>query len=136
MTAITGFAFVAFLAALALFRRRDAPFLAAGLLVATSDFHLLYSRTALTDVGGRRVQIASVDTRVSFSESKLRGKKRPVLEGPSCVGSLSESALTARALEEPKTLERSVADVMEAPFPIVEARRRGDTWARCNASTT
>ena len=51
----------------------------------------------------------------------------PVLEGESCVGSLSESALTARALEEPKTLERSVADVMEAPFPIVEARQAADS---------
>ena len=45
----------------------------------------------------------------------------PVLDDASCVGSVSESALTVRGLEEPKTLDRSVADVMEAPFPIVEA---------------
>jgi cystathionine beta-synthase len=45
----------------------------------------------------------------------------PVLDGASCVGSVSESALTVRGLEDPKSLDRSVADVMEAPFPIVEA---------------
>ena len=45
----------------------------------------------------------------------------PVLDGGNCVGSVSEGALTVRALEEPKTLERTVADVMEAPFPVVEA---------------
>lgn len=45
----------------------------------------------------------------------------PVLDGASCVGSVSESALTVRGLEDPKALDRSVADFMEAPFPIVEA---------------
>ena len=44
----------------------------------------------------------------------------PVLDGGNCVGSVSEGTLTARALEDPRTLERTVADVMEAPFPIVE----------------
>ncbi|HEU4631357.1 MAG TPA: pyridoxal-phosphate dependent enzyme [Gemmatimonadaceae bacterium] len=51
----------------------------------------------------------------------------PVLDGESCVGSVSEAALTARALEEPKTLERSVADVMEAPYPIVDAGQPTDS---------
>ena len=45
----------------------------------------------------------------------------PVLDGASCVGSVSESALTVRGLEDPKVLDRSVADLMEAPFPIVDA---------------
>jgi cystathionine beta-synthase len=50
----------------------------------------------------------------------------PVLDGASCVGSVSESSLTVRGLEDPKTLDRSVADVMEAPFPIVEAAQPAD----------
>ena len=45
----------------------------------------------------------------------------PVLDGASSVGSVSESALTVRALEDPKALDLSVADVMEAPFPVVDA---------------
>jgi len=45
----------------------------------------------------------------------------PVLDGQACVGSVSDGALTVRGLEDPKSLDRSVADVMEAPFPIVEA---------------
>jgi cystathionine beta-synthase len=51
----------------------------------------------------------------------------PVFDGTSCVGSVSEASLTARALEEPKTLELSVADVMEAPYPMVDAGQPADS---------
>ncbi|HEY0969703.1 MAG TPA: pyridoxal-phosphate dependent enzyme [Gemmatimonadales bacterium] len=51
----------------------------------------------------------------------------PVLDGSSSVGSVSESALTVRALEDPKTLDRSVADVMEAPFPVVDAAQPAES---------
>ncbi|HEX6629464.1 MAG TPA: cystathionine beta-synthase [Gemmatimonadaceae bacterium] len=51
----------------------------------------------------------------------------PVFDGASCVGSVSEAVLTAQALEEPKTLERSVADVMEAPYPMVDAGQPADS---------
>jgi len=82
--------------------------------------------------GGEVPPIVSVAPGTSVKQAlglmSLHGiSQLPVLEGQSCVGSLSESALTARALEEPKTLERSVADVMEAPFPIVEARQAADS---------
>ncbi len=46
----------------------------------------------------------------------------PVLRGDECVGSLSESALMSRVIEDPAVLERTAGDVMEAPFPVVEAQ--------------
>jgi len=52
------------------------------------------------------------------------------MDGANCVGSVSESVLSVRGLEDTKVLERSVADVMDAPFPIVDAgmpcRRGGE----------
>lgn len=45
----------------------------------------------------------------------------PVMDGTNCVGSVSESVLSVRGLEDTRTLERSVGDVMEAPFPVVDA---------------
>jgi cystathionine beta-synthase len=46
----------------------------------------------------------------------------PVIDGPDCVGSLSEGLLTARALENAKLLERPVTELMQAPFPVVDAQ--------------
>jgi cystathionine beta-synthase len=45
----------------------------------------------------------------------------PVVDAGDCVGSVSEGPLMARALEEHGILERPVADVMQAPFPVVDA---------------
>ena len=59
----------------------------------------------------------------------------PVLDGASSVGSVSESALTVRALEDPKTLDRSVADVMEAPFPVVEANQSAESVVKLLTKT-
>ncbi len=42
-----------------------------------------------------------------------------VLEG-ACVGSLAEGELMARVLEDPELLDVPVADVMSAPYPVVE----------------
>jgi cystathionine beta-synthase len=44
----------------------------------------------------------------------------PVLDGKDCVGSITEAAVTARALEDPKLLDAAVSAVMDAPFPIVD----------------
>ncbi|MFL5582557.1 MAG: pyridoxal-phosphate dependent enzyme [Gemmatimonadaceae bacterium] len=44
----------------------------------------------------------------------------PVMDGPSCVGSVTDHFLAAKGLEEPKTLERPVSDVMDQPFPLVD----------------
>ena len=45
----------------------------------------------------------------------------PVMDGASCVGSVSESVLSVRGLEDTKVLERTVSDVMDPPFPVVDA---------------
>jgi cystathionine beta-synthase len=44
----------------------------------------------------------------------------PVMEGDNCVGSVTDSALSARSLADTKMLDAVVSDVMEAPFPIVD----------------
>jgi cystathionine beta-synthase len=51
----------------------------------------------------------------------------PVMENGNCVGSVSESGLSSGALEDVKSLERTVADVMESPFPTVEAGQPVDS---------
>ena len=51
----------------------------------------------------------------------------PVMENGNCVGSVSESGLSAGALENVKSLELTVADVMESPFPTVEAGQAVDS---------
>ncbi len=46
----------------------------------------------------------------------------PVIDGTDCVGSLSEGPLMARTLEDGTLLERAVAEVMNAPYPVVDAQ--------------
>ena len=46
----------------------------------------------------------------------------PVLRGSECVGSLSESSVMSRVIEDPAVLGRTAAELMEAPFPVVEAQ--------------
>ncbi len=45
----------------------------------------------------------------------------PVVAGDDCVGSLTEGPVIARALEDARLLERAVSEVMQPPFPVVEA---------------
>jgi cystathionine beta-synthase len=45
----------------------------------------------------------------------------PVMDGQNCVGSIVEAAVSAKALEDPKLLDATVSEVMDAPFPVVEA---------------
>jgi cystathionine beta-synthase len=44
----------------------------------------------------------------------------PVMDGESCVGSVTEGSLSARSLEDTKLLDATVSHVMDAPFPVVE----------------
>ncbi len=44
----------------------------------------------------------------------------PVVEGADCVGSVSETTLSAMALADATLLERPVREVMEAPYPVVD----------------
>jgi cystathionine beta-synthase len=51
----------------------------------------------------------------------------PVMDGASCVGSVSEWVLTGKSLENPKLLDATVSDVMDAPYPIVDAGQPVDS---------
>jgi cystathionine beta-synthase len=54
----------------------------------------------------------------------------PVMEGASCVGSVSDWALSAKSLEDAKLLEAPVSDVMDPPFPVVDAGQPADAVAK------
>lgn len=54
----------------------------------------------------------------------------PVCADGACVGSLSEATLMARVIEEPAMLEHEVTELMDSPFPVVEARLPMDRVAR------
>jgi cystathionine beta-synthase len=45
----------------------------------------------------------------------------PVLDGGQCVGSVTEYALTQRGLESSRFLDAVVGEVMDDPFPVVDA---------------
>jgi cystathionine beta-synthase len=45
----------------------------------------------------------------------------PVLDSQDCLGSLSESALMARTLENARLLDAPVTDVMGTPYPVVDS---------------
>jgi cystathionine beta-synthase len=54
----------------------------------------------------------------------------PVMDGASCIGSVSDWSLTAKSLENTKLLDATVSDVMDAPFPIVEAGQPVESVAK------
>ena len=45
----------------------------------------------------------------------------PVLDNGQCVGSVTEYALTQRGLESSRFLDAVVGEVMDEPFPVIEA---------------
>jgi len=45
----------------------------------------------------------------------------PVLDGGDGVGAVAEQGLLAKALERPQTLDQPVGEVMDPPFPVVDA---------------
>ncbi len=53
----------------------------------------------------------------------------PVMDGVNCVGSVSDWSLSAKALENTKLLDATVSEVMEPPFPVVDAHQPADTVA-------
>ena len=53
----------------------------------------------------------------------------PVIEKDECIGSLIESTLMTRALAQPALLDRPVREVMDAPFPVVDADVPADRLA-------
>ena len=54
----------------------------------------------------------------------------PVMDGDNCVGSVTDSALSARGLADTKMLDAVVSDVMEAPFPIVDGGQTVESVAK------
>jgi cystathionine beta-synthase len=54
----------------------------------------------------------------------------PVMDGDSCVGSVSDWSLSARSLENTKLLDATVSDIMEAPFPMVDSGQSVDAIAK------
>ena len=54
----------------------------------------------------------------------------PVMDGPSCVGSVSDWSLSAKSLENSKVLDATVGDIMDPPFPVVEAGQPVDAVSK------
>ncbi len=54
----------------------------------------------------------------------------PVVSGGECVGSVAESEIMARVIEEPELLERPVESVMGPPYPVVDAHMDADEVTR------
>ena len=50
----------------------------------------------------------------------------PVMDGSDCVGSVSDWSLSAKSLENTKLLDTTVSDVMDSPFPVVDANQPVD----------
>ena len=42
----------------------------------------------------------------------------PVMDGPNCVGSVSDWSLSQKSLENPKLLDATVSEIMDSPFPV------------------
>ena len=54
----------------------------------------------------------------------------PVMDGASCVGSVSDWSLSAKSLENSKVLDATVGDIMDPPFPVVEAGQPADAVSK------
>jgi predicted transcriptional regulator len=50
----------------------------------------------------------------------------PVMDGADCVGSVSDWSLSAKSLDNTKLLDSTVSDVMDSPFPVVDANQPVD----------
>jgi cystathionine beta-synthase len=54
----------------------------------------------------------------------------PVMEGSSCVGSVSDWSLSAKSLDNTKLLDATVGEVMDGPFPVVDISQPVDNVAK------
>ncbi len=50
----------------------------------------------------------------------------PVMDGSDCVGSVSDWSLSAKSLDNTKLLDSTVSDIMDSPFPVVDANQPVD----------
>jgi len=60
----------------------------------------------------------------------------PVLDDGNGVGALSEQGLMARAIGQPKVLDRPVREIMDAPFPVVDSESPVALLAQLLSRTT
>jgi cystathionine beta-synthase len=54
----------------------------------------------------------------------------PVMDASNCIGSVSDSTLSAKSLENTKLLDSTVSEIMDPPFPIVDAEQPVDSIAK------
>ena len=60
----------------------------------------------------------------------------PVMDGDRCVGSVTENGLTTRGLESTKFLDATVGEVMDEPFPTVDAAQHVDAMTKLLSKAT
>ena len=97
-------------------------------------------RLTAGEMGGRKDGGAPVALVTVAPESTVRRalslmnennvSQLPVVRDGECVGSLSEGPLMARVIEKPDVVDHEVSEVMEAPFPVVEAHVQLASLAR------
>jgi cystathionine beta-synthase len=71
---------------------------------------------ALIHVGPEATVRQALNLMSTYNVSQL-----PVLDGSDGVGAVSEQALMAKALAEQGTLDQPVGELMDPPFPVVDA---------------
>jgi cystathionine beta-synthase len=54
----------------------------------------------------------------------------PVMDGINCVGSVSDWSLSAKSLDNPKLLDVTVSEIMDAPFPTVDDAQPAENVAK------
>jgi cystathionine beta-synthase len=60
----------------------------------------------------------------------------PVMDRDRCVGSVTDWSLSAKSLADPKVLDATVSDVMDAPFPTIDANRSADSVVKLLSKTS
>ena len=71
----------------------------------------------LVSVTGGQTAREALDLITRYDISHL-----PVCQDNACIGSVSESTLMARVIEDPNVLTAKVTSIMDAPFPEIDAR--------------
>jgi cystathionine beta-synthase len=90
----------------------EADRVTAGRLVAAKE----NGAPALIHVGPEATARQALNLMSTYNVSQL-----PVLDGGDGVGAVSEQVLMAKALAEPGTLDRPIGELMDPPFPVVDA---------------
>ena len=86
--------------------------LTAGDLIARKDTHA----PPLVTVGRETSTREALALITQYDISQL-----PVCDNGECVGSVTEATLMGRIIEDPSVLDRPIADLMDAPLPVVDA---------------